>query len=174
MTERAFFYVFNNPSLGMWIDIEGMDEDDVKRELADGGFIPCDDDDDPIYEGELLVEATEGDLAPRFHSSGLSGNYTFNLDGFNECLSDCDRHRIEYEAAAAYLENCGSWSLRDFQNLYYGRFDSERKFAEQYASETMDIPEYLQNYIDYDALAKDLFTDSFYYDDNTGHVFRST
>lgn len=168
--ERAFYYVDGIPTKGMWIDLELVDDtDEVLEELAEAGIVPRDEDGDPDYGGDLLVADVDGCVAEHF-----LGKYgTFDLDEYVELRDWATRrgNRYSAEAIAAYLDWAGSWSQSDFEDKYYGEAESKRAFAEEYAEETMEIPKHLEGYIDCDALARDLFINSFYFTD--GHVFRS-
>lgn len=53
-------------------------------------------------------------------------------------------------------------TLERFEEAYAGEWDSEEDFAEDLASETMEIPQHLSMYIDYEKLARDLFINDYY------------
>lgn len=176
--ERAFYYVDGIPTKGVWIDLDQItDEDDIKQALADAGLIPTDDDEDdqntgtPVYDGDLLVATVEGALAPHF----LSKYDTFDLGEFKECVEECDSDRIDYDHAAAYINWAGSWSLRNFEDARCGKYDSEVAYAEELFDECYlhDVPESVRYYVDYEKFARDLFMSDYYFDDDTGYVFRS-
>lgn len=167
--EQAFYYVDGVPTKGIWIDLDGADEDSIKEELAVAGLIPRDEDDEPDYDGDLLVATTEGELAPHF----LSRFDCFDLEGFTDCMDDCDRNKWDYAAAAAYLSYANSWSQSDFESAYCGEAESETKFVEQLLDDTGDmnsIPEWARMYFDYESYARDLFIGDYTLTD--GHVFR--
>lgn len=68
------------------------------------------------------------------------------------------RDKIDYEADIEYVRDC-----------YIGQYNSMTDFAEKYMKDTHDIPDYLENYIDWEALADDL---SYDYDiTKSGYVF---
>lgn len=53
-------------------------------------------------------------------------------------------------------------TLERFEEAYAGEWDSEEDFAEDLASETMEIPQHLAFYIDYEKLARDLFINDYF------------
>ncbi|MBF0490214.1 MAG: antirestriction protein ArdA, partial [Candidatus Omnitrophica bacterium] len=66
-------------------------------------------------------------------------------------------------------------TLEKFEEAYAGEWDSEEAFAEDLASETMEIPKHLEFYIDYERLANDLFINDYYSAEGEGckvYVFR--
>ncbi len=100
----------------------------------------------------------------------------------------------EYEDIATVAEIAGfinelgqAWALyaqyvgvefatkESFEEAYQGEWDSEQEFAEDLASETLEIPEHLQFYIDYEKFSRDLFINDYFSANGDGHkvyVFR--
>jgi antirestriction protein len=93
----------------------------------------------------------------------------------------CDLRLSEYESIekvaemAAMIEEHGeAWAkfaeyegieyatLERFEEAYAGEWLSEEEFAEELASETMEIPEHLSFYIDYEKMARDLFINDYF------------
>ncbi len=81
------------------------------------------------------------------------------------------------EAWALYAEHVGmDYATKEgFEEAYQGEWESEEEFAENLAEETMEIPQHLAFYIDYEKLARDLFINDYF--SATGadykvHVFR--
>ena len=68
------------------------------------------------------------------------------------------------EAWAAYAQYMGvEYATKEnFEEAYQGEWDSEEAFAEDFASETLEIPEHLQYYIDYEKLSRDLFINEYF------------
>ncbi len=68
------------------------------------------------------------------------------------------------EAWAAYTNYVGlDYASRDgFEEAYRGVWDSEEDFAMDLALDTLDIPEHLRNYIDYEKYANDLFVNDYF------------
>ena len=88
------------------------------------------------------------------------------------------------EMAAMIAEHGEAWAkfaeyegieyatLERFEEAYAGEWLSEEEFAEELASETMEIPEHLAFYIDYEKLARDMFiNDYFSADSENSKVF---
>ena len=72
-----------------------------------------------------------------------------------------------------YIDHVG-WeyaSARDFSDKYMGKYNSEGDFMEELAAETMEIPENLWRYIDFEKMAVDYFIDDFFMTES-GYVFR--
>jgi len=168
MNERAFFYVDGDPAKGKWIDLDCIDdEDEILEELADAGLIPRDEDGEPVYGGDLLVADTIGTLAECF----LNRCGSFDLDDFVEARDFTDyKYSPSSEAVAAYIGWLTIWNKSDFQDKYQGEYDSEEDFLRKSASELFEIPDHLQGYIDYEAMARDYFVNDYHFVD--GHVFR--
>lgn len=84
------------------------------------------------------------------------------------------------EMAAMIAEHGEAWAkfaeyegieyatLERFEEAYQGEWDSEEAFAENLAGETMEIPQHLENYIDYEKLARDMFINDYYSADGEG------
>ena len=75
------------------------------------------------------------------------------------------------EAWARYAEHVGmDYATEEgFKEAYQGQWDSEEAFAENLAEETMNIPEHLQYYIDYEKLARDLFINDYFSAEGEGY-----
>lgn len=73
------------------------------------------------------------------------------------------------EATEAYIDIYDSWDRVDFEDRYYGHFDSEEDFAEDYLDGiSWDID--LSSYFDYDRFGEDLLND---YSDYTPEVLEN-
>lgn len=73
------------------------------------------------------------------------------------------------EATEAYIDVYGSWDRHDFEDRYYGHFDSEEDFAEDYLDGICwDID--LSSYFDYVTFGGDLLND---YSDYTPEVLEN-
>ena len=80
------------------------------------------------------------------------------------------------QAWALYAEYLGiDFAKESFQEAYAGEWESEEDFAEQLALETMNIPDHLQIYMDYEKFARDLFINDYFSAQSEGrrvHVYR--
>ena len=172
MTNRAFFYIDGLPTKGIWIDIDRTtDTDDVLEALAGAQLLSRNEDGKPEYGGDLLVADIEGDLARAFYSSSID---TLDLDGLVEVIEYCEDNHVDEGAAAAYIDDRGSWSQSDFEDAYCGEYDSEEAYAEELFDECYlhEVPESVKPYIDYEKFARDLFITDYYF--TNGFVFRRT
>jgi len=170
MDHKAFYYVDGTPTKGKWIDLEFIDNtDEILEELATANIIHRNEDGELEYGGDLLVSDVDGDLVSAFH-----GKYdTFNLDDFTDAR-DRLKSDDEMEAAAKWIDYCGTWDYSDFRDNYRGHYDSEQDFAQELEEETgslSDVPEHLRGYIDWESYARDLFTNGYVFLD--GYVFDS-
>ncbi len=88
----------------------------------------------------------------------------------------------EKEPFMIYVENMGcdlddfDQVYEDFQECYSGNWDenwsdTRRNFAENLFDEIYEVPENIQNYIDYEKFTNDLFMSDYWEVD--GHVFRN-
>ena len=68
------------------------------------------------------------------------------------------------EAWALYAQYVGiDYATEEsFKEAYQGQWESEEEFAENLAEDTMEIPEHLQYYIDYEKIARDLFINDYF------------
>ncbi len=79
----------------------------------------------------------------------------------------------EREAVQVYRDQIGDDSIDYILEAYNGVYDSERDFVENFLDQTGDlgsIPEHLQNYFDFAAYERDLFSYDFYSADVQGGV----
>ena len=81
------------------------------------------------------------------------------------------------EAWALYAEHVGlEYATKEsFEDANQGEWDSEEDFAEDLAAETMEIPDHLRFYIDYEKFARDLFINDYFSADGANckvYVFR--
>ena len=169
---QAFYYVDGIPTKGLWVDLDMVeDTDGVLELLAEGGFIPRNEDEEPDYDGDLLVADIEGDLVKCFYSSSVDG---LDLAEFIEVRDYCAGDEEKEEAVAAFIDNMssGSFSKDDFESSYCGKWNSEEEYAENLVEELGyldEMPENLRYYFDYSKFAYDLFINDCYFVD--GHVF---
>lgn len=85
----------------------------------------------------------------------------------------------EYEALVDYLANehqtpddeHDADMVASFQEAYQGCYHTLGDFVEETARDLHDIPDWLDNHIDWDSVAEDWRHD--YWQSNNGHVFRN-
>lgn len=162
----ACLAAYNNAKLhGAWIDVNGKDENELMEEInqrvlktspePDAEEWAIHDDECSFYEiGEwegLETIAKLGELAESYHDNDAIK--TFLRMGIVDITED---DVIEI--------------LEKFEEAYRGRFDSEKDIAYDYVDNGClgEIPEALNGYIDYEAIAYDLLMDMTY---ENGHLF---
>ncbi len=64
-------------------------------------------------------------------------------------------------ALLAYSGNDLEWSKEAMEDYYIGEYESEEDFTRSFAEDTLDIPENIAYYIDYQRMAQDYFINSF-------------
>lgn len=151
---------YNSGSLfGAWLTLSDYsdysDFIDACRELHS-------DEEDP----EFMIQDYEN--VPRGFRSGYLGE---SLDpSFFDMLEELSElSEDEAEAVVAYWDEVDSSAdIRDILDRYYGRWNSEEEYAEHIFTECYNIPDNLINYIDWSAVARDIFMDHHFTD---GFVF---
>lgn len=97
-----------------------------------------------------------------------------------ETLSSLLEEGYSPAAIRDYVEWSGDDHFDDpfkkaFEEAYVGKYESERKFTEEWIDDTgvlESAPNYLRRYFDYDAFARDLFMTDYYMSEN-GYVFHT-
>lgn len=153
----------NERALGSkWLDLSDYDDwDEIVEELEEEGF---------QLEGideELFIQDVEGIPDNSVNWDYVNPEELFNTLQESGVLDD----DYKYEVFTAYLE---VRSFKDFESLvdsYGDNWDMDiilwknyswYDLAYHYLNECYEIPNYLENYIDYDAYARDLQYDNFY------------
>lgn len=159
----ACLAAYNNGILhGEWIDAH-QDADSIRQEVqAMLAKSP-----EPHAE-EWAIHDHEGFAGFNIHESE-------SFETVAELAALLEEHGPAY---AAYANHVGHEyaSSSGFQDAYCGEWDSEEAYAENYADECMEIPEHLENYIDYEKMARDFFCGDLYSVDAGGgnvYVFHS-
>ena len=97
-----------------------------------------------------------------------------SIESVAEMAAMIEEHGEAWAKFAEY-EGIEYATLERFEEAYAGEWLSEEEFAEELASETMEIPEHLSFYIDYEKLARDLFINDYFSAESEGckvYVFR--
>ena len=154
---------YNNGKLyGKWIDAS-QEADEIHEEIQ-----------------EMLKHSTEP-IAEEWAIHDYEGFEGLNISEY-ESIEDVARFArlIEEhgEAYAAYAGHIGTDYATEegFQEAYQGEWDSEEAFGQNLADETMEIPENLQFYMDYEKFTRDLFIGDYFSVDGSNYkvfVFRS-
>lgn len=129
---------------GRWIDATDADviREEIQKMLAES--------DEPIAE-EWAIHDYE-------NFGGLSISEYEDIDKVAELGALIEEHG---EAFAVFADHEGVEyaTVESFNEAYCGEWDSEKDYAENIFDELYahEVPEHLQNYIDYEAFARDLF-----------------
>lgn len=152
---------YNEGSLfGMWIDLEKFTDADEFFEVCRALHA---DEEDP----EFMFQDYQGFPASMYFESMCEDEIQDILDYV--ALDDDDKELLE-EYQDAYDESADISDIDKIKERYCGTFDSMEDYAENFMNERYNIPDYLANYIDYSAFARDLEMDG-YYISSKGFVF---
>lgn len=130
------------------------------------------------------AEAVEAAVT-QYSEDGRHEVGVMDSEGFGNLRGSVDELRIlaEYlvdaddaDARLAYAQNL--WETdpeaiaRGFDEAYCGTWDSEEAFAEETFRDCYNIPSHLDSYINWKAIARDLFISDYYsIDDGNGSVY---
>jgi hypothetical protein len=166
-SDQVFFYVDGIPTKGRWIALELIDSwADVHLALQAAGLVS------EGYGGDVLAADIEGALAKCFYVSRYD---LFDLPRYVEVREEIERHDLDRDAVAAFLDWSGSFDFDSFSDSYMGKYTSEEAFAEQLVEDCgilAEVPEHIARYFDMEAFARDLFLGDYYMADG-GYVFAS-
>ena len=166
-SDQVFFYVEGIPTKGRWMALDQIDSwADVHLTLQAAGLVS------EGYGGDVLAADIEGALAKCFYDSRYD---LFDLPRYVEVREEIERHNLDRDAVAAFIDWSGSFDFDSFSDAYMGKYYSEEAFAEQLAEDCgmlTDVPEYVARYFDMEAFARDLFLGDYYMADG-GYVFAS-
>ena len=129
----------------------------------------------PVEEFELQFIDGEGIDADLFKALGVhQGNFSVYLDAVEDWSEEDKIKVIIAVGNASYKFDLGTDAPDQFDVDLY-ELDSMKELAEQFVEEGLfgEIPEALQNYIDYEAIARDLSMDySEIRIDGTNYIYR--
>ncbi|WP_319413866.1 antirestriction protein ArdA [uncultured Cohaesibacter sp.] len=156
---------------GGWIDLDGVTStDDVWDEIKRRRLLGRNGDE----WNEYAIHDHEG------FGSMLLGEYSGLDTAVNVAIlkGEAEEDDIPWEAVIGYAENMGRWpdNTIDIRDRWVGEHNNFREYAEElfddcYANE---VPEFIQNYIDYDAYARDLAMDYLVIDSEQGvYIFNN-
>lgn len=145
----ACLAAYNNGRLhGVWIDAnQEVDciHEDIQRMLKSSP--------EPFAE-EWAIHDYEG----------FEGLQISEYESIEDAARFAQLIEVHGEAYVAYANHIGvDYATEEgFEEAYQGEWKSEEAFAEHIADETMDIPEHLQFYIDYEKFSRDLFINDYF------------
>jgi len=150
---------YNDGNLfGQWIAIDSFDTYEEFNEYC--LRLHCTEEDP-----ELMMQDYECYPQSWYYESGLSAETFERIKAYAGLDED---RRDAYEA---YLDNLNSEAtIEEFEEHYNGKWDSPADFAEDLYSQCYQIPDYLQGFIDWQAVWRNLDTGGDYaeYD---GYIF---
>lgn len=154
------YHQYNCGSIfGKWFDLTDFDDEDAFydacRTLHAG-------EEDP----ELMFQDIEG--IPSQFASESSVKWAF-IEAFRQAQNDG-----RAAAFVSWAEYTGECDYDAFDDAYYGEAESEEDFAYGFVEDNgllNEVPESLRVYFDYEAYARDLFSDGYVFHD--GYVFRN-
>lgn len=158
----ACLAAYNNGILyGQWIDAN-QEEDAIFQEIKE------------MLAKSPIVGAEEYAVHDYEGFCGLRIDEYESITKIAEMAAMIEKHGEAWAKFAEY-EGIEYATLERFEEAYAGEWDSEEDYAQDLAEETMDIPEHLSFYIDFERLARDLFINDYYSADGEGgkiYVFR--
>ena len=151
---------YNEGSLyGMWVDLVACGNYDTFIEVCHKLHA---DESDP----ELMFQDYEN-FPEKWYSESC-----MNEDTFDNIMEFAKLDDDQQEAYEAYVDCFSDDDFDKFRERYCGTWDSEKDFAEHIVEECYNLEGFgfLASYFDYEAYARDLFIDDYYFTD--GYVFR--
>ena len=152
---------YNDGNLfGMWVDLVKCGDYDTFMEVCHNLHA---DEEDP----ELMYQDYECFPKAWYSESGI------DEDTFDKIIEYAELDEDDREAFEEFTDSFGNDSFDSFKERYMGKWDSEKDFAEHIVNECYNLDDmmgHLASYFDYEAYARDLFIDDYYFTD--GYVFR--
>ena len=145
---------------GLWIDLTTFDDYDEFVEFCNAIHA---DEEDP----ELMFQDYEA-FPRKWYNESCFGQCCF--DAVKEYWDLCEEYSPD--AVDAFIEWEGD-ELEHFEDCYVGEYGSEEEFAREIVNDCYALERMmgeLVEYFDYDAYARHLFDENYYYDN--GYVFR--
>ncbi len=152
---------YNEGSIfGEWIDLTKCGSYDEFMEVCHKLHA---DEEDP----ELMFQDYENFPHPWYSESGIDEEVFDKIIKFSELDED------EQEAYREFVDSFSEDDFDSFKERYQGKWDSEKDFAEHIVDECYNLDDMmgsLSSYFDYEAYARDLFIEDYYF--SNGFVFR--
>ena len=134
-----------------------------------GEWIDANQDVDDLYaEIKKILVSSPIPGAEEFAIHDYEGFGDMNIDEYIslEVIASIANFIVEHDDLGAAVLAHTNGDIDEAQQLldecYHGEYDSEEDFAESFAENTMEIPEHLSYYIDYERMARDLFINDFF------------
>jgi len=146
---------YNNGKLyGRWIDA-AQEADEIHEEIQD------------MLKGSTEPIAEEWAIHDYEGFEGLSISEYESIEDVARYARLIEEHGEAFGAYAGHIG--GDYATEEgFLEAFQGEWDSEEAFAENLAEETMEIPEHLRFYMDYEKFARDLFMGDYFSVDGSG------
>lgn len=163
---QGFFYVDGIPTKGLWIDLENIGAWEDIQEILSQAY--------PDWDGDEVLCADIEGLPEIFYSSSCDG---FSLDAWVEFWEEVKASHLDIEVIQAYADNASSWedvTISNIEDSYYGQYDSDADFAENYAEDSClleGVPDTVKYYFDFEAYWKCELRHYFY--ESNGYYFRN-
>ena len=152
---------YNDGSLfGVWVDLVKCGDYNTFMDVCHNLHA---DEVDP----ELMYQDYECFPSVWYSESGI------DEDTFDKIIEYADMDDDDRDAYEAFTDSFGNESFESFKERYMGKWDSEKDFAEHIVDECYNLDDmmgHLASYFDYEAYARDLFIEDYYFTD--GYVFR--
>jgi len=152
---------YNDGNLfGMWVDLTKCGDYDTFMKVCHNLHA---DEEDP----ELMYQDYECFPKAWYSESGI------DEDTFDKIMEFAELDEDDREAFEEFTDSFGNDSFDSFKERYMGKWDSEKDFAEHIVDECYNLDNmmgHLASYFDYEAYARDLFIEDYYFTD--GYVFR--
>lgn len=148
---------------GKWVNVEGLSTDEIQEEINE------------ILRTSPYAKQY-GEVAEEWaiHDFELGGIRISEYESLDTIVSIVEALAEHGEAFAIYYNDVSDLdtAISNFEEAYQGEYDSFLDYATQTFDELYahSIPESLRYYIDYNAFARDLDADGYFFED--GHVFR--
>ena len=113
------------------------------------------------------------DFPREFYTEGFMSEREFDVIQEFANLDDDEREAFEVYVAAFGSSRDDVSIFDNFREAYQGKWDSEKDFTYNLVDEIgylQGVPDSVASYFDYEAFARDLFIDDYYFD--SGFVFR--
>lgn len=147
---------------GAWIDVDGKDEDEINKEIQ-----------------EMLAEsrnqpAEEYAIHDYEDFSGIKIGEYESIDTIAALAEAIEDHGEAFALVYADYNDIDS-AITAVKDRYCGEYDSMEEYAEEFYNDCYEIPDHLKNYIDYEAIARDLSFEMSVYESESGkvHVFHA-